>query len=602
MRKYVFATLLLFLYPLSYAQYTPTSPYLLNPALAIGYTDSCANFWLQTWDNQIGGFFTNIDKNGSVITGWGTNKNMLTQSRNAYGLVRAYMLTGDTTYLGFARRALDWMYLHAWDETYNGWYQEIDINGNPMYPFNDKTAFYQHYALLGITAYYEATGDTAAWNWMMRGHQHLENYYWDDRSGFLGYFDRANYNNQNAWNKSFNATVDAVTTHLLYLYLLTRDITFKERLREIAEEIKQHLVTSMPQQAIGFVEEFDSDWNWDNNQTMTIMGHVLKAGWCLARINQLFPDTSYVIAAEYLINDVLQNGYDHEYGGPYKDFNRVTGEMLLWGLQDSAKAWWQMEQAIVAGLQMYNITGEDIYLQMADETINFYMQYFVDHQYGEVYADRTRYGGFAWNEAKGNSGKSGYHSIETGYYTYLYGNLFYTHQPVVLNYYFEPQQFDRERLLTPIAIKDGDIIISQILLNGELYSNYNSTDLIINLPAGIGGHFEVTYSPKITNIANEQSISVNNFELYQNYPNPFNPSTVIRYQIPNASHISLKVYDLLGREVATLVDEFKLSGFYEVDFSAANQPLGKQVLASGIFFYRIQAGEYVETKKMILLR
>ena len=100
-----------------------------------------------------------------------------------------------------------------------------------------------------------------------------------------------------------------------------------------------------------------------------------------------------------------RKGYDHEYGGPYKDFNRVTGEMLLWGLGDSAKAWWQMEQAIVGGLQMYNLTHEDWYLQMADETINFFMQYFVDHQYGEVYENRKRRGGLAWNEAKGNSGK-----------------------------------------------------------------------------------------------------------------------------------------------------------------------------------------------------
>jgi mannose/cellobiose epimerase-like protein (N-acyl-D-glucosamine 2-epimerase family) len=91
------------------AQYVPTSPYIQNPNLAIGYVDSCAHFWLQTWDNQLGGFFTNIDKDGSVIISWGTNKNMLTQSRNAYGMVRAYMLTGDTTYLGFAKKALNWM-------------------------------------------------------------------------------------------------------------------------------------------------------------------------------------------------------------------------------------------------------------------------------------------------------------------------------------------------------------------------------------------------------------------------------------------------------------------------------------------------------------
>ncbi len=99
---------------------------------------------------------------------------------------------------------------------------------------------------------------------------------------------------------------------------------------------------------------------------------------------------------------------------------------------------------------------------MADETINFFMQYFVDHQNGEVYAEQKRCGGYAWNEAKGNSGKSGYHSIETGYYTYLYGNLLYQFQPAVLNYNFYSLPVDREINLTPLAINDNDLKIAEV--------------------------------------------------------------------------------------------------------------------------------------------
>ena len=593
---------------ISLAQYSPTSPYLQNPSLAIGYADSCAQFWLQTWDDQIGGFFTNIDKYGNVLTSWGTNKNMITQSRNAYGLTRAYMLTGDTTYLGFAKNALNWMYAHAWDNTYDGWFQEIDINGNPINPSNNKTAFYQHYALLGIAAYYEATGDTTAWNWLMRGYHHLEDIYWDTRSQFSGYYDKADFNNQNSWDKSFNATVDAITTNLLTLYLMTEADTYKERMQEIATEIKQHFVGSMPQQTIGFVEKFDSDWNWNNNETMTIMGHVLKAGWCLARIDQLFPDTSYVSAAEYLINDVWENGYDHDFGGPYKDFNRETGEMLLWGLPDSAKAWWQMEQAIVAGLQMYNITGESWYLQMADETINFFMNYFVDNENGEIYFDRTRYGGIAWHEEKGNSGKAGYHSIETGYYIYLYGNLFYTNQPVTLHYNFYPLPTEREILLTPLAIKDSNLIIAQVLRDGQSYTNFDPVNRILTLPPGVGGQFDVTYNPVITNIIADATVTVDDFELSQNYPNPFNPSTKIKFTVPDvvssfSLRTTLKVYDILGNEIAKLVNEEKPAGNYEVEFNGSN-------LSSGVYFYQLRAGDpsagsrqsFVETKKMILMK
>jgi len=85
------------------------------------------------------------------------------------------------------------------------------------------------------------------------------------------------------------------------------------------------------------------------------------------------------------------------------------------------------------------------------------------------------------------------------------------------------------------------------------------------------------------------------FELKQNYPNPFNPTTTIRWQSPIGSWQTLKIYDLLGREVATLVDEYKPAGSYEVEFDASD-------LSSGVYFYRLQAGEFADTKKLILMK
>ncbi len=87
----------------------------------------------------------------------------------------------------------------------------------------------------------------------------------------------------------------------------------------------------------------------------------------------------------------------------------------------------------------------------------------------------------------------------------------------------------------------------------------------------------------------------NRYSLSLAYPNPFNPTTTIQYSIPEQFYVTLRVYDILGREVATLVNEEKLAGSYQVEFNAAG-------LSSGIYFYRIQAGGYVETKKMILMK
>ena len=98
---------------------------------------------------------------------------------------------------------------------------------------------------------------------------------------------------------------------------------------------------------------------------------------------------------------------------------------------------------------------------------------------------------------------------------------------------------------------------------------------------------------------------VNKFSLAQNYPNPFNPSTVISYRLAVTSFVTLKVYDILGREIATLVNEEKPAGEYEVEFNIANLPVGissKGGYASGVYFYQIKADEYSVTRKMVLLR
>jgi hypothetical protein len=137
---------------------------------------------------------------------------------------------------------------------------------------------------------------------------------------------------------------------------------------------------------------------------------------------------------------------------------------------------------------------------------------------------------------------------------------------------------------------------SRIYFEGmNVYDNYAKH--IINLNAkGFG----------VTDV-DDKSIHTINFNLSQNFPNPFNPSTIINYQLPKAGNVTLKVFDVLGREVATLVDEYRNAGTYEVEF---NLSAGRQGTASGIYFYQLKAGDpstgsgqgYVETKKMILLK
>ncbi|MBS4035407.1 MAG: T9SS type A sorting domain-containing protein [Ignavibacterium sp.] len=107
----------------------------------------------------------------------------------------------------------------------------------------------------------------------------------------------------------------------------------------------------------------------------------------------------------------------------------------------------------------------------------------------------------------------------------------------------------------------------------------------------------VTYSKVdsiVTHVENPGTIP-NEFTLYQNYPNPFNPTTVISYQLPVSSNVSIKVYDLLGREVSTLVEEYKQAGKYQINFNADG-------LSSGVYYYQLKTGNFIQTKKLIFLR
>ncbi len=94
---------------------------------------------------------------------------------------------------------------------------------------------------------------------------------------------------------------------------------------------------------------------------------------------------------------------------------------------------------------------------------------------------------------------------------------------------------------------------------------------------------------------NNDNQVIKEFNLYQNYPNPFNPATVISYAVPHRTNVDIKVYDITGKEVSTLVNEVKDQGIYNVEFNAEN-------LSSGIYFYRISADRFSTVRKMILIK
>jgi hypothetical protein len=162
--------------------------------------------------------------------------------------------------------------------------------------------------------------------------------------------------------------------------------------------------------------------------------------------------------------------------------------------------------------------------------------------------------------------------------------------PLVSKYWFELDTTDAFN--TALIFED---LIDTTLLYQNLQED---TDYWWGVRAfnavGWGDFSEVRmFTTKIASLKREELPG--DYYVAQNFPNPFNPSTKIEYSVPKLSNVVIKVFDILGNEIETLVNEEKLAGTYEVEFSRISLP-------SGVYFYRLQAGDFVETKKMVLLK
>ncbi len=142
----------------------------------------------------------------------------------------------------------------------------------------------------------------------------------------------------------------------------------------------------------------------------------------------------------------------------------------------------------------------------------------------------------------------------------------------------------------------------QDLLNGTFINvpiEGHGTYQIINFETFNQLKFFVYYNNAVSDVEDEAELP-SDFTLEQNYPNPFNPNTVISYQLPVSGDVTLKVYDVLGNEVATLIDEEKPAGIHEIEFNIHSDE--GQNLSSGIYFYQLKAGSFTNTKKMIMAK
>ena len=170
---------------------------------------------------------------------------------------------------------------------------------------------------------------------------------------------------------------------------------------------------------------------------------------------------------------------------------------------------------------------------------------------------------------------------------------------VVYRYYTNPRE-GRYRWrnyvgdwATPISYANNEPYYNQPSIEYLGSNKYGVVYLSWTSPVIRGAFFD--RSDFTSAVGNDPNVTPQDFRLLQNYPNPFNPATIIKFNIPEVSNVSLKIYDVLGNEVSNIVDGQLEAGQYEYNFNAQN-------LSSGVYFYRLEAGNFVQTRKMILMK
>lgn len=439
--------------------YLPTSTYLHDAQPNVDWVANCARFWFKA-RAEIGGYYTNVAQDGTPNTAG--PRLPITQSRDAYGFVRAFMLTGNEEFLEHAQYALDYL-ATLWLTDEGGWNAGHD-------------AFSEHYAMLGPTVYCEATQDPTQCGWRDKGEAKYDEKLWDADPTNFGYYSTGGPGWRTPSGKNFNATVDALTTHD-YARWLAEPTSRQQRIQDLGENILVNFVARLGTNTggFGFPSEFSTAWAPTTSYT-NFTGHILKASWNLSRLFIALGDDRYRTGAEQTIEEVLTKVWDDSLDYRFKS----NGGM---------PEWWELEQAFTAGILAY-YTGRTPelrarYLKLADDSIATFHRIYEDPVDGEAFKTPVPGG------TKGDQYKAGYHSTETGYYSLLYGQLFYQHRPVSLYYRIQATPEPRSIALTPIY--SPRLRIAAVTLDGAPFEEYGALTRRLDLAAGVGGLFKVTF-------------------------------------------------------------------------------------------------------------
>lgn len=329
-------------------------------------------------------------------------------------------------------------------------------------------------------------------------------------------------------------------------------------------------------------DEFGGDVVNDSNWTHAIGGH----GWGNGELQYYTDrDTNSYVSNGYLVIQALEENYSawnytsarlKSQGKKFFKYGKILARIKLPYGQGIWPAFWMLGESFpVVG---WPDCGEIDVMEMI----------------GGIGKDNTVYGTVHWEDGNGQHAKYGSsYTLSSGIFAdnfHLFSIIWDESQ---IKWYVDNQLYHIIDI-TPSTLSEFHedfFIILNIAVGGNWPGPPDSTTVF---PQRMEVDYIKVYKNSPNSIEDESNVPIE-FNLYQNFPNPFNPSTKISYSIPNNSFVTLKVQDILGNEVATLVNQTQAAGNYNISFDARN-------LSNGIYIYSIKADNFTDVKKMILMK
>jgi len=445
-------------------------------------------FWAKhAPDPKHGGFFMNLSRDWKPLPPWDKVPALI--SRHVFGFSAAFLLSGDPKYLEIARQGADYLFAHAWDPEYGGWFDKLTRDGQPL--VETKSISLQLYTNVGLTLYYVASGDDRALSFVRKSVDIQRTKGFDAQAG--GYVQGLNRDLSVAdYGKNKHAHYGYVGSLLLNLYLATGDPEVLAWEKELAN-LSLEKMTDQHGWIHGFRSRFDRAWQRtpalvDGREVVSI-GAELTAALAFLRLYHQTGERKYLDAGRRIGDLVTRWGFDSDRGCWYDLIetappHRPVAQPTVW--------WWVQIYGSFFQLQLYHLTGDQACLGTLRKSEEFFVNHFCDREQGGVFGSVTPDGRVIGEGRKASDSEwhTSYHELEHTLLNYLYLNLYVNGTRAVLHY-----RLDGPRAHYVSLVDDPAVRISGVTMDGRPWTDFDPAKRTVVVPAGKAHAVQVTFMP-----------------------------------------------------------------------------------------------------------